>query len=182
VPRGSGRRRTVSFWATPFSNMTTTENVADSPVVFRHPEAQIRSLTWILEDPPRRKGRQPGHLRDVDARIGETAVAIALPATIFHSMREKADRYCPWDPNRRHAHVRGPSKAPPGSPGCLGVVARGGGVRPPADPDGQSCRARASGVADMTYAQLAIGDAVPSARGPGRGAERSGKLSVDASK
>jgi hypothetical protein len=37
----------------------------------------------------------------------------------------------------------GPVKDTPGSPGCLGPVARGGGGRPPADPDAQRCRARA---------------------------------------
>ncbi len=40
-------------------------------------------------------------------------------------------------------NLRDPSKIPLGPADCLGPVARGGGVRPPVDPDGQWCRARA---------------------------------------
>ncbi len=65
------------------------------------------------------------------------------PRSTLPGMRTPAVRVPGTVPVGLLAHLRDPSKIPVGPPGCLGPVARGGGVRPPADPDGQGCRVRA---------------------------------------
>ncbi len=58
------------------------DRVAASAIVVRHPEDDVLSFAWIVQDPARREGRQPGDLLYVHARAGEAAVSVAIsPAT-----------------------------------------------------------------------------------------------------
>ncbi len=65
------------------------------------------------------------------------------PRSALSGLRTPAVRLTGLLPVGLLAPLRDPSKIPVGPRGRLGPVARGEGVRPPADPDGQRCRARA---------------------------------------
>ncbi len=49
-----------------------------SVTVVGHPDDDVRSFAWIVQDPACREGRQPGHLLYVHARAGEAPVGVAL--------------------------------------------------------------------------------------------------------